>query len=59
MAKGIDPDLPAFATEPAESEADRLTASESRDEDAALGDLEPAVDDDQLDRNRSTRPQDD
>lgn len=59
MAKGVDPELPAYTTEPAEQRSDDSTPLEPHDDAAETGDLEPAVDDEQLDRNRSTRPQTD
>jgi len=57
MSKGPDRDLPDFTTEPGVSETGDDPLLEPHVEDAEPGDLEPAVDDEHLDRNRSTRPQ--
>jgi len=59
MAKGEDPDLPAYLTEPAASESGDGDMLEPHEERAEPGDLEPAVDDEQLDHHRSTRSQSD
>lgn len=59
MSKGPDRDLPGFTTEPGVSETGDDPLLQPHDENAEGSDLEPAVDDEQLDRNRSTRPQTD
>ncbi len=58
MAKGPDRDLPDFTTEPGVSESgdDPMLQPHDAEEPA---DLEPAVHDEDLERNRSTRPRED
>ncbi len=57
MAKGHDPDLPAYVTEPAGPRGDAPPAPPH--DGAEPADLEPAVHDEDLEQHRSTRPRQD